>query len=192
MPSVKYEDYADVYERAKRLARARGYKDQAEDFAQEVWIHFQTKGVGKLEWLFIDFLRREYGDTRSSSSRTRIGATNPNHSRAMCLDAPVGESKTLGHDSVRGPSDEPGDERPTGKYALDLRGRDHLVWKMVCLDDMDQEEVAEILGVTAGRICQIVNKIKKRMHEVALAETVGDWYRAVPEYSELKVEWICI
>lgn len=56
---------------------------------------------------------------------------------------------------------------------------------------MPQAEVAEILGVTEARICQIVRgRVQRAVESAYLLGEALDLYRDDPETSKLRVDWI--
>lgn len=56
---------------------------------------------------------------------------------------------------------------------------------------MSQDDAGLLLGVTASRICQVINgPIKKAIEAVHVIAELADLYHDDPEYSKFAVDWI--
>lgn len=155
------EQLKKLFNTAKGIASARGYSEHSEDIAQEVLIKAMELGFKpRIEWMVIDHIRKEYGDSRTGSGRAKQRGTR----YAYRLDAPIGEeSETLGHDLIGSepidPIPEPGLERFDGC----LSGVECGIFEMIHMGDEDQKTVAEFYGYTQGHISQIKKRIDLKL-----------------------------
>ena len=182
-----------TYQRiARNAAKKWGYRDLAEDFAQEAACEALAGRSTRIDWMLIDFLREEFGSTRSISGRLRVLA----RSRQLSLDAPLApgsDERTL-HDLIRAPpgGDPPAigrDWRARGSFT----GQSAVIADLVFDAEMPQREVAAIFGVTETRISQMIwAKILPEIRRAAVIEETWAIYNDDPDASKLLVRWIAI
>lgn len=181
------EEIKKLYKRAKYYAGKKGYEFEAEDFAQEVIIYALDNEIVNLKWRFADFLRRQHGSSRAHCGRIKQSETL----RGVSFDAPTDsaneDSPTLHSligDSRFGP-EELGLGRKRTQY---FTGRKGLIYDLWADHEMNHKEISEIMGVSAGRIAQIINPLKMELE----AENIYEKYSESETYSSLEIEWIKI
>lgn len=179
-----------ILEKAKAVARSRGYPQIADDFAQEAYIAIAGGRQTTFDNLLIDYLRAEYGRTRPHGGR-------PRQSR-LSLEVSIDEVSRGGEGTPlreRLPSAgvDPGTFGPNWRDRIHLLGCDALIYELRFEDELSEAEIGEMFGVTESRICQI---IKSRIEPVVTAAfvvgEVADIYADDPEYSKLLIDWIAI
>lgn len=150
--------------RARSVAIKWGYPQHADDFAQEAFIAISSGSHPKLEWLFIEFLRRQHGSSRTISGRLRQRAEK----YATRLDAPVSEDGNYGlnHDVVEcsdsNPETELANRRTPINYGI-LTGRKRDIAVMYFEDELTAGKIGEIFGITESRVSQLMTEIKKHI-----------------------------
>jgi len=179
----------------KLLAAARCYAvsqrkpDLADDFAQEAYLAYARGRKATLEQLFIDLLRKEYGDTRPS----RAGAGPRGRARFVSLDQPPapGDDGLLLHERLGRPGGDPEPERLTRGSGIYLVGRDALIHQAAFEEEMPRREIAAQLGITESRVSQIIKaRIKPAIERAYVLQEAWDLYHDDPDYSKLQVGWM--
>lgn len=185
------DEIKKIQERARKHARARGYSQHADDFAQEAIIKLLADRRATIDQLFIDFLRHEYGDTRSPGGR---GRSRANHTRQSLDEPQNGKEDGLSlHELIAGPGGDTNSERGNWKSRVNLRGRDALIFEMRFDLEMSELEIAEALGVTESRICQLLNgRIDRAAKDAVVLQEVASLYHDDEDYSKLEIKWIAI
>lgn len=151
--------------RAKSVAVKWGYPQCANDFAQEAFIAIANGSHPKLEWLFIDFLRREYGNSRTISGRVRQLAER----YGVRLDAPASEEDAAGklnHDCIGSTEPSPesvlADRPPSIDYGR-LQGREREFAVLTFRDEWTMQRIAGAYGVTESRVSQVLSQAKAHL-----------------------------
>lgn len=189
-PSETDSEIRKFIRRAKSYVYKRGRHELADDFSQEAVIALITGRKATIPQLYVDFLRKEYGDLRSPHGRARSSSLLYGTS----LDQPASEDDaTLLHELV--PS-HGGDSGPVGidwRHRVTFRGRDALIAELRYDEGMSEKDIADILGVTESRVCQIIGRrINPQIESaVLLAERLA-LFHDDPEASRLLVDWIKI
>lgn len=144
-----------------------GYPELADDFAQEVAMqNFRGRKATPTQ-LFIDLLRKEYGDARIDSGKLRIFNTNPKYSRAICLDKEVPGSGELAHSVENGAGGDSASQRPLGGNGRDTRIKEtffkevkerlRAVLVLRFHFDFLLKDIAYVLGVSESRVSQMLD-----------------------------------
>lgn len=177
----KKEDIDAIRSRAKATARAHGFHDLADDFAGQVFIWFCAgqRAHATFDQMFIDFLRLEYGDTRTVSGAKRSLARRYQ---------PVESIENLS-DGDRNADGCSGLERLTRECSLLFRGRDLDIYERLCAFET-QESMALDHGVTAARISQIVKKIKSQIERVKILREANERREFDSDFGVFRVDWI--
>lgn len=175
--------------KARNAALARGWKNIADDFAAQVVIDLIEGRPGNIDWLFTDFLRREYGDTRSLSGSQR----SADRLSGRSLDQPAGcESEMLLSECIGSPEPDPEPLGSSWRDRVVLFGRSAIIARLYLDLEFTEQEIGEIFGVSMSRISQLLRPIKKTIEKAAIVEEIGDIYRSDKEYSKLEIQWIRI
>lgn len=95
------DEYKRITKRAKFICKKFGVSDEAaEEAAQEVAIEYAKNKHIRIEWVIIEYLRREYGSSRTLSGRIRRLAEK----WAIRLDQEIqkeeGRGSALNHDII--------------------------------------------------------------------------------------------
>lgn len=178
-------------QRAKRYAEHKGYQHLSDDFAQEVAIK-RFKGTKQtIEQSFIDFLKREYGDTTNPTGAKRAserhGRRPPKDDSSRELQVDVADPRSL-----------PGFRTDERAGAFDFVSRIPFRFKYKHLEDvffclcreMSGREIADVLGVSEFRICQLTKEVRKLVKETRDLEVLKDEYRLYKKKSQLFISWI--
>jgi len=157
--------------RAVAYGKARGLsEEQSEDLAQRWVIKVFVERTGqRLEQAYVDFLRSEFGDTRTacgarkSADRLSNKGVSGNDSRREPVDG--------GHNRL---CDGQSDERHRKLILLSARERAFI---SAIENGMTQNQIADWFNVTPSRISQIIAAITKKMQIANLEKS-------------LEVQWI--
>lgn len=183
------EEIKQLWSKAVAYATSRGLGKDAQDIAQEACLIAIEKGAVNLEWVFIGYLRKFYGDTR-----TGVGALRSASRLAyVSIDEPP-------EDGVRTPFHQPsGDigrqpefEREDWISRIDLQGREESIFDLVCLDGISQRDVGQILGMYETVVSQKMSVIRKKTNDAILIQDTWDRYHDDEEYSKLEINWITL
>jgi hypothetical protein len=127
--------------------------------------------------LYIDFLRKEFGHTRTENGRIKVAAKRD-----------TAELKESYHQH-KGPPPEP---KVDGvNIALLLDTNEQYVFEMSS-EGASQPQIADFLGVTPGRISQIMKSIRQKTKDADELAHLKDMLKLSPETSVLSIEWITI
>jgi predicted DNA-binding protein YlxM (UPF0122 family) len=182
------EEILKFQKRAKHVAIKRGYPECAEDFAQEIFIAFARGWHSTIDQLFIEYLRSEYGNSRTRRGHERRLAKG----RTISLDSPIGEeeSGTHYHDIIGNPEPDPRDVEVNRGYAFLFTGREAYIYESYFNEQLSEKRIADELSLTESRICQILGSMKKRIKEQAELEQGLERIEWDENYTKLKVDWI--
>ena len=176
--------------RARMFAKAHGYPNDADDFAQEAYLARARERQAGLGRLFIDYLRRYYGSTRVSFGNVRAAER---FSR-MSLDDTVSTdvrrplSECIG--SFRDPAESIG-KNWTDRIGLGRGGTGAENIKIEICTGSNPSELAEQYDVTESRISQIKADLKQDVLDAMALDHLSE-YRDFKEKSQLEVDWITI
>jgi len=182
------EEIRKYQKRCIQHAKRAGHSQLADDFAQEAIIKrvFANRKT-TIKNLFIDFLRKEYGDTRTFGGRTRSSAMRCGTS----LDQKAsGDDSTLLHELVASPERDAGAFGFSWRNGVTFRWRDAVIAELLLDDEVSIENVALYLGVTPSRVHQVMWRVKKEIESSVMFKEVLPEYKSDPDASILYVEWI--
>lgn len=187
---MQESDIKKYQEKCRVHARRQGYSELADDFAQEAIIQ---KAIANrkttIRNLFIDFLRKEYGDTRTPGGRARSSAMR--YGPSLDQKAP-GDDATLLHELVASPGRDPETFGSAWRDAVAFRGRDAVIAELLLDQDASNESVASYFGVSPSRISQLMRRIKKEIESSVMFREVLPEYKSDQDASVLFVDWINI
>jgi DNA-directed RNA polymerase specialized sigma24 family protein len=184
---VNDNEYNRFFRIAAAYATRRAYSQISEDFAQEFCIKKFTGSKQTTEQMFIDFLRKEYGDTRSAGGRLRANARH----RMVSLDKPLHEDSGESlHAIIASPGGESELIRSSWRDVVKLGGQQALISELYFDDEWKLKEIGDYLGVTESRISQIIKQISKKIIKYGLYIELISNYRDFKEESLLEIEWI--
>lgn len=176
---------------ARAYAAKRGHSELADDFSQEVFIARSRGWTSTLEQLFSGYLRTLDGDPRTLVGAERRIAK----ARTVSLDAPAGDEDdgTLRHDLIGYSREHPEHIERDRTPSLALTGRNAQIYDLAELDGLNQREIAERLGITASRICQLLKPMQRQEEFEAQHSVLAEQIEAMnedPERFKLAVDWI--
>jgi hypothetical protein len=184
------DEIKQFQKRAAYVARKQGYPQFAEDFAQEVLLAFSSGRTATVDQLFVDYLRKEQGSSRTPGGRARQMA----RARTLSLDEPANEegSSVLNHELVGDPGGDRGPLQLSGPSAFLFSGVELDIYQMVFVEERTLLDVGDHLGVSESRVCQRVKEMQKRMREHYLHERLLERYRDDSSFGILEVEWVAL
>lgn len=182
------EQIRKYQKRCIQHAKRQGYTQLADDFAQESAIKkFVSDRKATIAQLFVDFLRKEYGDTRSPGGRARSSARRFGPS----LDQPSSDDgATLLHELVASPGGDPEPFGSSWRDAVTFRWRDAVIAELILDGDVSNESVASYFGVSSSRISQVMKRVKKEIESSVMFQEVLPEYKSDEDTSVLFVDWI--
>lgn len=162
--------------RARHVASKYGYPQHADDFAQEVILTFieNPDRHSTVDQLFIDYLRKTHGNTRSVCGAARA--------KAELTACPLDDERDI--------ADDTGDERRDWGCAFIFTGRKADIYQAYFIDEETEKTIAERFGVTESRICQILKPMKKEIQEYYLYREFRERLEWDPDFTKLYVDWI--
>jgi len=189
-------EFKTLTAKAIAYAKHRGYANIAEDFAQEFLIETLKGRMISLEYVLIDFLRREYGSLRKGGSitgRARSFALLSFHPIRDCEEIDeLGRYFAVPQSYVsacrlydRGRASDEGSSRDDPR----LLGRVGMIIDRLLAGDL-QQDIAFSLGVTPSRISQLVKPAKEKLEKENMLREHFEEYKLFPEKSILSIDWI--
>ncbi len=183
--------------RCRGFAKSRGYTDSADDFAQDAVIRWLSSGYQNLDNLLTDFLRKEFGSLRKNADETYISEKSALKSAARystrSLDEPSLESARRLRDII--PSETSEIQENSLKIRLlnaELNSRGEFISRLTLEEGLKQEDIGEILGISASRVSQIQKKSRVKASSVSILIDSYDIYTDDKEYSKLAIDWITV
>lgn len=143
------EQIINFQKKAKAYARRRNFGNEefSEDFTSWAVIKFIEGRKARIRDLYTDYLRAEYGDTRTACGTERSNA------RRFAKEFEDGL-----HESGQQHSGYSGYERLLVRCRVSQRARACLILKHKW--GFTYEEIAHVFGVSGGRVSQIFDKIE--------------------------------
>jgi len=154
-------DYEKLWRQAKAYAAKRNFEQIADDFAQEAVSIASTTGKIRLDWAFVDYLRKTYGDTRTPVGRKKsFGMLG-----AVSLDAPSDKEKenSASLHSLIGSSEQcPGRKFIDNRVSefIDLFDERSKLILLGTLEGKCNNQIAKEAGVTPPRITQQADRLR--------------------------------
>jgi DNA-directed RNA polymerase specialized sigma24 family protein len=151
-------DFRKIYNIAKSYAKKRGLERDAEDFAQDCCLYAHETGTAMIyvERRFVEYLRRNYGDTRTAGGRLR-SAAELNGCEFV--------------EGAHGGQSSDGLARLESRRLLGPLSRwERTIYVMHHKYGITHGEIGDIQGVSASRISQIMSSIQERIEQ----STSGD------------------
>ena len=157
---------------AKRFDRR---EENANDFVSFACEKILTGRAPIVKYIYIDFLRQFYGDSRSIS-----GDLKSLDRRSSVQSDDVGGLQNDDNDEYRGrivtashneTPDRIYDDKlrrrregfEINKILIDLDGRDFEIFYLYFIKELTLDEIASFYLITESRVCQLINKICKRL-----------------------------
>lgn len=134
---------------ARNVARRKGYHQHADDFAAEVAIKTIEGRKASTEQLFVDYLRKEYGDARLASGREKMRDRHAMQELADTVAASTRNSAAL--------------EQLCGGFRI--YGSSRAILVLYYKWGFHEAEIANCYGVTESRICQRLKEIQSSIYE---------------------------
>jgi hypothetical protein len=178
-----------LIKKAKSYAAAKGYSSIADDFAQEVYLKCRAGIKTSFRYMFTDFLRAEYGDTRLPSGRAKSSARH----RGIPFDglcAGRGDRCLSYSDTLADPRGDPRTERFTWPDWLTFKDPKTEDIFFMLISEIPENVIADVYGITAGRISQIKNSIKKAIEDAMCLDECWDEYHQDLKFSNFYINWI--
>lgn len=149
--------------------------EHAEEFAQEAFIKY-SNGNTNLNWLIIDFKRKEFGDIRTPAGRNRANAN------IEFNEFYIGRSN--------GSLD--GNQFESLSFDRYLKLDERYLYKEIFEDGFKGKEIAIYYNVSESRISQKLKLIKNKLSKQKLIDDFWDEYNLDENKSQLKIDWIKI
>lgn len=143
--------------RAMISATRYGFSEHADDFAQEVLLHF-LEGRGKsqtIDQAVIDCIRGKFG-------RPGTPGFSAKHSLAMAESIETEDGQRDFSDSSS-QSESRDLERDLERAQQFFKGVDAVIFRLRFKEEMSQDEIAKRIGVTESRICQRIKRMEIEM-----------------------------
>ena len=157
---------------AKRFDRR---EENANEFVSFACEKILTGRAPIVKCIYIDFLRQFYGDSRSISGdlksldrRSTVQTDDVGGFQDYDSDEYRGRIVTASHDET---PDRIYDDKlrrrlesfEINKLLIDLDGRDFEIFYLYFIKELTLDEVASFYLLTESRVCQLINKICKRL-----------------------------
>lgn len=187
------EKIAHFQKRAKHVAVKRGYPELADDFSQEIFIAFARGWHSTLDQLFTDYLRKEYGNTRTPGGLEKRLAK----SRTVSLDEPCSETESGAH--FHELIADPRSIKERAESDIDFQdlsflftGRQVEIFSLYYLEEWSTATIGDWLGLTESRISQLLKLIKKEIQNYFAMKELRDRLQWDSSFGVYQVEWIRI
>lgn len=186
---MTHEQIDRLQRRAHALAIKWGYSEIADDFAQEAFVAIANGAHPKLEWLFIGFLREQYGSSRSAIGRLRQLAEK----FAIRLDAPISEDSdsAFTHDIIGSSESNPESIAETRESPISygpLTAREKEIAIMHFEEECSCEEIAQRFGVSSSRVSQILSNIRRTVTVFTEYKTLREQTLCDDHFMEIRLE----
>lgn len=164
-------EYEKLHKRAKQCAMSKGYGEIAEDFAQSL-IQRYCEGKSQhqtIDQSFIDYLREQYGRTRTNGSHNRYEERRNAVDITTCRDLAISATEL----------------RFNRDYSFLFRGRELEIYQDYFILEETEDKIGSHYDVTESRICQILSKIKNKLATQIIYEKMEN-----EELKPIEIEWI--
>lgn len=172
------------------VATKRGYSELADDFAQDLLLNFVANSDrgATVDQHFVDYLRREYGDTRSACGTARSRSMRS----ALSLDAPgySDEGEVGLYDRIAATQPVSESESTQRECSLLFGGREADIYKTYFVEERTQSLIAKALEITESRVSQILKSMKQEVSDYYVLREGLERMEWDPDYSKLQVDWI--
>lgn len=195
MDEQRRRNYEELYNRAIKVAKARGYSEIAEDFAGDLvvrWLEGKSQHQ-PIEYSFIEYLRREYGDFRRPSSGDALLRKH----RLTAVSSSEGDDGDFNSEEqlerLHASSGLP--QAPRDEHEEDnLIYRECLKPTEIELLDMNSfmkpKEISEELGVDSTTIYKRLNRIKKKLEQEHGLRSLKELMKKDSNFTKLSIDWI--
>jgi predicted DNA-binding protein (UPF0251 family) len=176
---VTSEEICVYQKRARICAKRRGYPHLAEDFSQELILHW-LEGNGKsqtIDHFFIDYLRKLYGRTGSDTSKTKYLAIN-DYTQIEDIKNQIAVPVV--------------DEQGISDFEFLLQREELEIYELYFRQGVAEKAIGKIFGVSESRICQIIGSIKKKIKNLVVIQEAYSRFEYEPNFTKLNIEWIRI
>lgn len=172
-----------LQERARHVATKRGHSELADDFAQEIFVQWLAGHGGHqtIDQAFIDYLRSLYGRTGPRGSGSGSGSGRFSEYRNY-----------VNLDEVRNLAEPARDIQPTWDFTHLFRGRQAFLYGAYFVEEMSENSIADILGLTESRVSQMIKPMKREIQDAALLTDVRERMEWDEDYGKVEVEWITL
>lgn len=193
------EEIKKFQKRARHVATKSGYRELADDFAQEIFVEFlQNPDRGAtVDQLFIDYLRRTHGRPGTPGGDARIYARNHTVSIDEWVD---GESKEiqLPASSTIGDIDECSRydfecsryDFDIGRLALLFGGREAEIFTLYFVEHWTEKTIGKLIGVSESRVSQILKGMKKEIQNYYITQEIRERLEWDESFGVFQVNWI--
>lgn len=187
-----------LYDRAIKNARAKGFDQEAEDFASWVTIKY-LEGKSQhqtLDQSFIEYRRKHHGNPRTRGYRARKSAESHYITLTPLESDEKGQAELRSAErsfvDVSGESEDYRREDPDP--SIHLSGRDLIAYQLVYQEELTLKEAGELLGVTESRMSQILKRVTTDIaHAVARPLMLADMRERVEQGdTEFRIDWITL
>lgn len=188
-------DIRKYQKKARYVAAKSGYPELAEDFSQELFVEFlqNPERGATVDQLFIDYLRRINGRPGTPGGDARILArANTISIEAISDDGKRKEIQLPSYDDSRDVDNDPGSNSAVGRFAYLFRGREAQIYQLYFVDEITEEDIGALLGVTNSRISQILKIIKKKIEDHTIFKEYSQRMEWDESFAIFKVDWIRI
>lgn len=173
----------EVYNRFKNYCIRKGHADQdLEDFASNCYLNFLERvNAGaqgdrvRMDYVYIDVLRKH--TKWSKSFKVSQDTLNMNNSKIMDVEKSLFESQYVKDNNLESSSNETKqDKQDKVDYFLNsLTGSTRIVFMLHFRYDFKQSDIADILGVSPGRISQIIELVTSKRKNLLNANLDPDF-----------------
>jgi RNA polymerase sigma factor (sigma-70 family) len=161
-----------------------GFSEHAEDIAQEVLLHF-IEGRGQsqtIDQAVVDCIRKRFGRPGHPGATAKYALATAESIETddgqRDFAAPVRESEFTEC------------ERDLERAGRLFKGVDAMIFQMRFREEMLQDEIAKILGVTESRVCQRINRIQKELKVWVEYWSLRDRLERDEHFGLYQVDWI--
>lgn len=177
-------EYNRLFKIYKKYAERKGYSQHSDDFAQEAIIECFKGSFRTTNQIFIDFLRKQYGDTRHSRSISGHNKSFDGHSN---------ERKEFDFENIAATNNN-----DLGKFSEPIENywryyrftlREQIILTLF-IQDMTLIEIANIFGVSESRISQQIKRIKREIEKTITLRDKLEEYNLNLIPNDFSLNWI--
>lgn len=184
------EDIIKFQRRAKLVAAKKGYSELADDFAQEVLLEFieNPDRRSTIDQMFIDYLRRMYGDARTISGTTRSRAEHSRISIDVCGNENEGEIGS--HERIAAIETDSESERTVQECSHLFTGREAEIYEAYFVKERTEKDIGASMQITDSRVSQLIKHMKKEIENYYVLRDGLERMEWDTEYLKVQVDWI--